>query len=289
MTYRAREWLRGCLNSIFKQTHKSSFEIIVVDNGSRDGVEEMLSRDFPTVRFIANPANLGYTKPMNQALQAGHGRFLMQLNPDTEVLPGALDNLIDFMEKNPEAGICGPKVLNRDGTLQLQCRRGEPRPLAVLSYFTGLSRLYPRSHLFGGYLLNYLSEDEVHEVPGVSGSCMLIRREVIDQIGYLDELFFAYQEDTDYCLRARKAGWKVYYVPKAVVIHYGGQGGSRVEPFRAIIAWHKSYWQLYRKHFAGEYFFLFNWLFYGLMLLKLVVTLISNLFRKEKYVGPRRG
>ncbi len=226
---------------------------------------------------------------MNQALQAGLGRFLMQLNPDTEVLPGALDTLIDFMEKNPEAGICGPKVLNRDGTLQLQCRRGEPRPLAVLSYFTGLSRLYPRSHLFGGYLLNYLSEDEVHEVPGISGSCMLIRREVIDQIGYLDELFFAYQEDTDYCLRARKAGWKVYYVPKAVIIHYGGQGGSRVEPFRAIIAWHKSYWQLYRKHFAGEYFFLFNWLFYGLMVLKLVVTLITNLFRKEKYVGPRRG
>jgi len=289
VTYRAREWLRGCLNSIFSHTHQSSFEIIVVDNGSQDGVEDMLARDFPMVRFIANPVNLGYTKPMNQALRAGKGRFLMQLNPDTVILPGTLDNLVGFMERNPEAGICGPKVLNRDGTLQMQCRRGEPRPLAVLSYFLGLSRLFPRSQLFGGYLLNYLSEDEVHEVPGVSGSCMLIRREVVEQIGYLDELFFAYQEDTDYCLRAHKAGWKVFYVPKAVIIHYGGHGGSRVEPFRAMIAWHKSYWNLYKKHFAGDYLFLFNWFFYGLMFAKLLLTLLANLFRREKFVGPRRG
>lgn len=289
VTYRAREWLRGCLNSIFSQTHKSSFEIIVVDNGSQDEIAEMLARDFPTVRFIANPINMGYTKPMNQALCAGTGRFLMQLNPDTIILPGTLDNLVSFMEEHPQAGICGPKVLNRDGTLQLQCRRGEPRPLAVLSYFLGISRLFPHSQLFGGYLLNYLSEDEVHEVPGVSGSCMLIRREVIEQIGYLDELFFAYQEDTDYCLRARKAGWKVYYVPMAVIIHYGGQGGSRVEPYRAIIAWHKSYWQLYKKHFAGDYFFLFNWFYYGLMFAKLVLALFTNLVRREKFAGPRRG
>lgn len=249
----------------------------------------MLADEFPTTRLINNSLNLGYTKPMNQALRVGCGRFLMQLNPDTVVIQGALDNLVQFMEKHPEAGICGPKVLNRDGSLQLQCRRGEPRPLAVLSYFLGLSRIFPRSRLFGGYLLNYLSENEVHEVPGVSGSCMLIRREVIDQIGYLDERYFAYQEDTDYCLRARKAGWKIYYVPEAVVIHYGGQGGSRVEPFRAIIAWHKSYWQLYKRHFARDYFFLFNWLFYGMMFAKLMLTLLVNLVREEKFVGPRRG
>lgn len=289
VTYQAREWLRGCLSSIFNHPHRSTFEIIVVDNGSQDGVGEMLADEFPTTRLINNSLNLGYTKPMNQALRVGCGRFLMQLNPDTVVIQGALDNLVQFMEKHPEAGICGPKVLNRDGSLQLQCRRGEPRPLAVLSYFLGLSRIFPRSHLFGGYLLNYLSENEVHEVPGVSGSCMLIRREVIDQIGYLDERYFAYQEDTDYCLRARKAGWKIYYVPEAVVIHYGGQGGSRVEPFRAIIAWHKSYWQLYKRHFARDYFFLFNWLFYGMMFAKLMLTLLVNLVRKEKFVGPRRG
>lgn len=289
VTYQAREWLRGCLNSIYEHTSRASFEIIVIDNGSRDGVGEMLANEFPEVSFKANPKNLGYTRPMNQALRASRGRYLMQLNPDTIVKPGALDELVEFMENHGEAGICGPKVLNRDGTLQLQCRRGEPRPLAVLSYFLGLSKVFPNSRIFGGYLLNYLDEDVVQDVPGVSGSCMLIRREVIDQIGYLDESFFAYQEDTDYCLRARQAGWKIYYVPESVIIHYGGQGGTRVEPYRSIVAWHKSYWYLYKKHYAREYFFLLNWLYYAAMFAKMTWTLFANLFRREKFAGPRRS
>ena len=119
--------------------------MIVVDNGSKDGVAEMLPEEFPAVRFIENDRNAGYTRPMNQSLQAGIGRYLLQLNPDTLIKPGALDRLVDFLEENSAVGICGPKVLNKDGTLQKSCRRGEPRPLAVISYFTGLSRLFPRS------------------------------------------------------------------------------------------------------------------------------------------------
>jgi hypothetical protein len=288
VTYQSAAFLRGCLRSLYESAPRSSFEVVVVDNGSDDGVQAMLGREFPSVHLIQNLKNEGYTRPMNQALRAGRGAFLLQLNPDTIVLPQALDQLVASLRSHPEVGIVGPKVLNRDGTLQMPCRRGEPRPLAVIAYFTGLARLFPKSRRLGGYLLNYLEEDQPAEVAGVSGSCMLIRREVVDQIGYLDERYFAYQEDADYCFRARQAGWKVMYFPEAQIVHFGGQGGSRVQPYRSIVAWHRSYWLYYRRYLAQDYFFLFNWFYYFLMLVKLFLTLGINLLRRQKYVGVRR-
>jgi GT2 family glycosyltransferase len=288
VTYQARDWLRRCLESLYQNTQLSPIEIIIVDNGSVDGVREMLEREFPRASFIGNDSNQGYTRPMNQALQEAQGRYLLQLNPDTVILPEALDRLVHFMGKHPQAGICGPKVLNPDDSLQKQCRRGEPRPLAVISYFLGLSKLFPNNKQFGEYLLEYVDEDQTVKVAAVSGSCMLIRREVVDQIGYLDEQFYAYQEDTDYCTRARKAGWEVFYLADSQIIHYGGKGGSRVEPFRSIVEWHRSYLIYYRKHLARDYFFLFNWFFYFMIILKLSVSLIINLFRRERYAGPKR-
>jgi len=289
VTFNTSEWLADCLDSIRENTQLESLEIIVVDNGSDDGVEELLMREYPHVRFISNDSNLGYTRPMNQGLQAARGQYLMQLNPDTKVLPGAFDQLVDYMEANPRVGICGPKVLNGDGSFQKQCRRGEPRPIAMISYFLRLSSLFPNSKLFGGYLLEYEDEDATIEVDALSGSCMVIRREVVEEIGYLDEQFFAYQEDTDFCSRARQAGWKVSYFPEAQIIHYGGQGGSRVEPYRSIIEWHRSYWLYYKKHLAGDYFFLINWSYYLLMVAKLGLALAFNFLRRERYAGPKRG
>lgn len=287
VTYNARDYLVECLRSIYENTHLK-FEIIVVDNGSNDGVAEMLGDDFPEITLIQNQGNLGYTRPMNQALRTASGSFLMQLNPDTLILPGSLDCLVRYLEGHPDVGICGPKVLNRDGTLQKPCRRGESRPWAVISYFSGLHALFPKSKFFGGYLMNYMGEDETHEVAGVSGSCMLIRRDVADQIGYLDERFFAYQEDADYCFRAKQAGWEVYYVPASKIIHYGGKGGSRIKPYRSIYEWHRSYWLFYRKNYASDYLFIFNWFYYLAILFKLGLALTLNALRKEKYAGPKR-
>lgn len=289
VTYQAGKLLKDCLLSIQQHPPGGEYEIIVVDNGSTDGTLDMLCSEFKDqVQWIENSENRGYTAPMNQALRRGMGRFLLQLNPDTLLLPGTFDRLIEFMEAHPEAGICGPKVLNRDGTLQKPCRRGESRPWAVFTYFTGLWKLFPRSRFFGGYLMNYLDEDETHAVDGVSGSCMLIRRAVIDQVGYLDERFFAYQEDADFCFRARAAGWKIFYVPAAQIIHYGGHGGSRVQPFRSIFEWNRSYFLHYRKNLARDYFFLFNWIYYLAMGLKLSLDLLANLLRKEKFAGSRK-
>jgi len=118
---------------------------------------------------------------------------------------------------------------------------------------------------------------------------MLVRREVLDQIGYVDEQFFAYQDDADYCFQAQKAGWEIFYVPTAQITHFGGQGGSRSQPYRSIYEWHRSYYLYYRKNLAADYFFLFNWLYYSIMLIKLAMALLINVFRKEKYIGPKRG
>jgi GT2 family glycosyltransferase len=279
--------LRDCLDSLAKNTTRS-YEVIIADNCSQDRIRLLLQTDFPAAKLIENPANFGYTRPMNMALRQSQGRYLMQLNPDTLILPEAVDRLVRYMEEHPNAGVVGPKVLNRDRTLQKSCRRGEPTPLAVFSYFLGLSKVFPRSKLLGGYQLNYLDEDQTHAVAGVAGSCMLFRRALVEQIGYLDEQFFAYQEDADFCHRAREAGWKVIYYPESQIVHYGGQGGSMVEPRRAILAWHKSYYLYYQKHLAKNYFFLFNWFYYLAMLIKLCITLIINFFRKEKFISTRR-
>lgn len=287
MTFKVRDLLEDCLESLYAHT-RLPFEVIVVDNGSNDGVQTLLAERFPEVRLIQNPQNDGYTRPMNQALQAARGKYLLQLNPDTLILSGALDRLVAFLDERPEVGIAGPKVLNRDGSMQKPCRRGESRPWAVFTYFLGLWRLFPDSKLFGGYLLNYLPEDETNPVDGVSGSCMLIRRAVVEQIGYLDERFFAYQEDADYCYRARQAGWQIYYYPGAQIVHYGGYGGSRVQPYRSIIEWHRSYWLHYRKNMAKDYPFFFNWFYYLVMGLKLGWTLLVNFFKQDKFAGSRK-
>ena len=287
VTCRARDLLKDCLQSICVNT-RTPYEIIVVDNASKDGTVEMLRRDFPFVRLIRNDHNAGFGRPSNQALRVSSGKYALLLNNDTIVLPQAIDLLVAFMETHPDAGICGPKVLNRDGSMQKQCRRSYATPWDLFCYFSGLAALFPKSRLFARYLVTYADANATMAVDSVSGSCMLVRRTLMDQIGLLDERFFAYQEDTDYCFRANHAGWRIYYHPDAQIVHFASHGGSRVDPFRSIVEWHKSYLLYYRKNLASRYFFLFNWVYYGAMLLKLSSALLVNLFRKEKFAGSRK-
>ncbi|HSQ17088.1 MAG TPA: glycosyltransferase family 2 protein, partial [Anaerolineales bacterium] len=250
VTLNTRQCLRDCLDSLAAHPASLPTEIIVVDNASSDGTQAMLAAEYPQVALIQNEKNEGFARPSNQAMRAASGCYLLLLNPDTLVHAGALDTLVTFLEQHPQAGIVGPKVLNRDGSLQMACRRGIPSPGAMISYFLKLHRLFPRSRRFGGYLLNYLDEDETHLVDGVSGSCMLVRRSAAEQASYFDEQFFAYQEDADFCFQMQRLGWKVYYHPAARITHFGGQGGSRAQPYRAIYQWHRSYYLYYRKNLA---------------------------------------
>ena len=258
------------------------YEIIVADNASDDGTLAMLAEEFPYVRVIRNSANLGFTKPVNQMLAEARGDYFLLLNPDTLLIEDVFSPMLEWMRANERAGIAIPKVLNADGTFQKQSRRGEARPAEVFGYFFRLGRLFPKNRALNGYLQSWLPENEIAEVKAVSGSCMFIRRQAWQQIGEFDERFFAYQEDSDFCLRARKAGWKVMYVPIARIVHYGGEGGSKAQPANSILQWHRSYYLYYRKHFARDYCFLFNWFFYLMMGAKLVWALVKNLFRKVK-------
>jgi GT2 family glycosyltransferase len=288
LTRSSQDVIVDCLTSLYEQTKKLDMEIVVVDNDSQDDTVEEIRLGFPSVKLILNPENFGYARAVNQGLAALDARYYVLLNPDAIVLDNALERLAAFMDENPQAGICVPKVLNADGTLQYQCRRGEARPGEVFSYFLGLDRLFPNDPRFNGYLLRHLDNDAVNEVKAVSGSCMFIRREVIMQIGGLDELYFAYQEDTDYCLEARAAGWKVYYVPLAQVIHLGGRGGSAVNPYFGVYHWHRSYFLYYRKRLAKDYPFWFHPLYYLVMFARMLVNFTAVFLSHEKRVGTRK-
>ena len=227
VTYQARDVLEECLESIYGQEQEVSFELVLVDNGSTDGTVELVRDNYPQVRYIRNEGNAGFQKATNQGLRAAEGRYLMWLNNDTVVKPGAFATLVTFADAHPESGIVGPKVLNRDGSLQKQCRRGDPTPWSVLSYFSGLSRLFPRSRFFSGYLVGWAHEDETIEVDACSGAAMMLRREAMDAVGPIDEMFFYGGEDLDYCYQVRQHGYTNYYHPAAQILHYGGQGGAR--------------------------------------------------------------
>ena len=288
VTRQSKEEVLECLASLFEKSLGMDLQVVVVDNNSQDGTIEEIRLKFPNVKLILNNENLGFSRAVNQGLKVLDARYYLLLNPDTIILDNALQTIIQFMEDTPQAGICIPKILNRDGTLQYQCRRGEARPWEVFSYFLGLARLFPNDRRFTGYLLNHLDNDKISEVKAVSGSCMLIRREVTEQIGYLDERYFAYQEDTDYCVHARQGGWKVYFVPTAQVIHYGGRGGSGVNPYFGVYQWHRSYYLYYRKNLAKDYPFWFHPFYYFAMLAKMMINLMVVLLSREKIVGTRK-
>lgn len=289
VTANARSFLRDCLNSIAEYPPRGDYEIIVVDNASNDGTAAMLFDEFPQVKIIHNDRNQGFTIPLNQALKVAQGDWLVSLNPDTLLTGELFDTMRAFMESNPAVGIVSPKVLNRDGSFQKQSRRGEARPLEVIGYFLKLDHLFPGNKKLAGYLQGWLGEDEVAEVKAVSGSCMMIRREALEQVGYFDEQFYAYQEDSDFCFQVRKQGWKVFYVPTVEVIHYGGQGGSGTRPYFNVYQWHRSYYLYFKKNLAKDYFFLFNWFYYGVMGLKLAWAMVITVFRKKKVSGTPKA
>ena len=272
-------YLEPLLASIEQYSSGLTYEVIVVDNGSTDGTADWIKEHHPEISLTRNQANLGFTRGNNQAMEMAKGDFILLLNPDTFLTEDCFGPQLDFLRENPDVGITIPKVLNADGSFQQQSRRGDARPIEVFGYFLKLGKLFPQNKALNGYLQSWLPEDEVAEVKAVSGSCMFIRREVYEKIGGLDERFFAYQEDSDYCLRARQAGWKVMYVPLSSIIHYAGEGGSKNNPYHSIFQWHRSYYLYYRKHFSREHFFLFNWFYYLVMIAKLLFAWLKRFVR----------
>ncbi|MFA6456702.1 MAG: glycosyltransferase [Bacteroidota bacterium] len=251
VNYNVREFLNNALISLFRALEGYTAEVFVVDNASDDGSVELIQKNFPQVKLIANSFNAGFAKANNQALAQSQGKYLLLLNPDTLIQEDTFEKLIGFFHSHTDAGMVGCKILNPDGSLQLSCRRSFPTPWTAFTKTFGLSTLFPKSKLFARYNLTYLDPDKTYEVDAVSGSFMMITREVYQKIDGLDEKFFMYGEDLDWCYRVQQAGWKVYYVPTTSIIHYKGESTKRSD-IDELKVFYNAMRLFVRKHHAGS-------------------------------------
>lgn len=238
--------LEGCLKSIFEKTHKTNLEVFVVDNASEDGSPQMVKEKFPQVRLIENDINRGFATANNQVINESESKYVLLLNNDTLVLPNALDKMVEFMDKHEDAGALGCKLLNPDGSLQFSLRTF---PTIVTSFFESsfFQNLFLVNCFAKKYKLANWDYNSIREVDQPMGSCLMLRREVFSRIGLLDENLFLFFEDVDLCLRIKKAGWKIYYLPDAKIIHYGGQSITKSK-LELSLQWHKSKYYFFRKH-----------------------------------------
>jgi GT2 family glycosyltransferase len=254
VNYNVRAFLENALVALGKSMRGIEGEVFVVDNASDDGSVEMVRQKFPEVRLIVNKTNLGFAAANNIALRESSGEYLLLLNPDTLVQEDTMHRMIDFLATHIDVGLAGCRILNPDGTLQLACRRTFPTPWVALSKIIGLSAMFPGSKLFGKYNLTYLDPSEMHEVDAVSGSFMFLRRKVFEDVGGLDEQFFMYGEDLDWCYRIKEAGWKIFYVPSTQIIHYKGESAKRSD-LDEVKLFYRAMRIFARKHFHRGYLF----------------------------------
>jgi GT2 family glycosyltransferase len=248
VSWNTRALLHTCLQSIIDSTHRIVYEIIVVDNASSDGSAEMVAHTFPMVRLIRNHQNQGFAQANNAAFVNAHGRYLLLLNPDTEVHIGAIDTLVDYMDQHADVGALGAHLLNADGSTQISCSHFPTLANMALESL-GISRLAPRSALFARFKMTYWLHDQEREVDQPSGACLLIRRVAWDQVGSLDTRFFMYFEEVDLCYRIKRQGWKIVFIPSAYITHYGGQSSLQNMDVR-IIKRYESLLAFFKKHYC---------------------------------------
>lgn len=261
-SYNTRDLLKKTLVSVYKKIKNINFEVILIDDASSDETSEMIKKYFPKIKNITNNTNLGYSKNYNMGTRKARGEYILHLNSDVEFLNAEpLREAIAFMKNHRNVGLIGCKILKADGRLELPCRRSFPTPMNVFFQSVGLSKIFPKNKFFGNYYLTYLDENKVTEVDCIMGAFMLIKREAIRKIGYLDENFFIYGEDIDFCYRTRKAGWKIIYFPELVIKHIHG---GTTNKFRLKYIWHFHYamFQYYNKHFARKRSLFFNLMVY---------------------------
>jgi len=282
VSYDSLDYLRDCLASLPAGVGRLSREVIVIDNASGDPTVEWLARSVPSVRCLPNRRNLGFARACNQGLRAAHGRFLLLLNPDTVVGNRAIESTVAYLERRQRVAAASCKVVRPDGRLDLSCKREFPSVWDAFARFVGLSRLFPRSRIFARYDARYLDEDAAQEVPLIDGCFMLIRREALEEIGLLDDRFFMYAEEMDWCRRARSHGWRIGYEPAGTTLHIKG-ASTRQHTFRMLYHFHRSMLLYYWKH--GGHPVLGTWIVLPSLVVRFLALVVVNLCRRERYVS----
>lgn len=269
VNYNTCELLDNCLQSIRHSRGNLKMEIVVVDNASSDGSADMVRAKHGWVHhLLETDHNGGYAYANNLGLRhLGYAsnepitslpRYVLLLNPDTELPEDALARMVDFMNEHEGVGVVGPKLVREDGSLDKACRRSFPTPRISFYHLSGLGKLFPNSRRFGRYNMTYLSPDKRTDVDAVVGAFMLMRSEALEQVGLLDETFFMYGEDLDLCYRIKQEGWRIVYNPEVTVLHLKGAASRKVSR-RALIAFYEAMKIFHNKHYRSQTFFMVNW------------------------------
>ena len=238
--------LENCLASIQANPPTLPFENWVVDNASTDDSTQMVREKFPQVHLVENRENVGFARANNQAIRQCMGEYILLLNPDTLVASGALQALVDFLDKHPKAGAAGARIIKPDGSLQISSHPHPTLPRELWRLFH-LDSLLP----YAMYPLNKWETNQPQEVDVLAGACLLMRKEVSEQVGFLDEEYFIYTEDIDLCYRIQRAGWRIYWVPQAEIVHFGGQSTQQV-PTEMLVNLYQSNIKYFRKHYGSS-------------------------------------
>ncbi len=247
VSYNGRDYLRRSLRSVFDHTRERDFEVIVVDNASQDGSADMVAAEFPSVRLVRRSRNAGLSAALNEGIRLSGGEMIVLMNPDTQLRDDAFAAMARYLRDHPEVGILGPRILDDDGSLQLSCRRFPSLSVAVFNRYSLLTRLLPRNRFSARYLMTDFDHGSVAEVDWLSLACWMAPRRVFDEVGFLDEGYFLYSEDADFCQRIRRAGRRAVYFPEVSVTHHIGHSTSTV-PNRSVIERHRSMWRYYGKY-----------------------------------------
>ena len=285
VSYNTKDFIKNCLASILSSINgKLSFEVIIVDNASNDGsVAEIqnsklkIQNHKSKFKIIANEKNVGFSRANNIGVKQAKGRYLLFLNPDTIVYPNTLETMVEFMDKNIDAGAATCKVVIPNGELDDASHRGFPTPWNSFALFSGLSKIFPRSRLFGGYNLGWMDINKTHEIDSCAGAFMIVRREAGREVQWWDEDYFFYGEDLDFCYQLKQKKWKVYYVPTASILHYKGVSGGIKKISKDVTTADSATKELatrerfeamkifYNKHYLKKYPLILTWLvFWGI-------------------------
>jgi GT2 family glycosyltransferase len=248
VNWNTRQLLADCINDVKSYTHDLTYEIIVVDNASSDGSQEMVRATFPDVHLIANNENVGFARANNQAIRCSRGRYVLLLNSDAFVRDQTIAQTVAFMDAHPAAGMVGCKLRYADGRLQPSCTTF-PTLFTELLIATQLERLFPKSRLFGAYRMTYWDFNDIREVDVIMGAYMLVRATAIEQLGMLDESYFMYSEEVDWCYRFKQNGWKVYFYPYVETIHLWG-GSSKPVRVEMLIQLYLSRVAFFRRYYG---------------------------------------
>jgi O-antigen biosynthesis protein len=252
VTYQSARHIGPCLDSLLRTAQLLLKDCVVVDNASTDGSAQAVKTNYAWVTLLENSENLGFSRAVNQGIRQSRGEFVLIVNPDTVFEPDAVAELALFLTHRRPAAACGPKIVGPDGTFRRSSRRGFPTPLNSLGYLTGLDRLFPHSRAIGGYQRRGLSEDLEVITDSLSGSCMMVRRECFDGVQGFDEDYFLFGEDIDLCWKLKQAGFEIWYVPSARVMHVKG-ASMGFAPDRAKHEFYRAMRLFVDKRLTGRY------------------------------------